>query len=381
MKRERKLLGFIVNPIAGMGGRVGLKGTDGRDTPKTAIELGASSESPRRALEALNVVARARDDVELITYPREMGEDVARTAGFEPRVIGEVEHGRSTAADTERAASEMEALGVELLLFAGGDGTARDIYRAVGHRVTVLGIPTGVKMHSAVFALSPRVAGEVVVSFLSAPHPATTEGEVMDIDEASFRRGRLNARLYGYMRVPQERQHLQGPKSGGTSTERQVARGIATELFRVMESEKAEGWMYIVGPGSTTRDVLAQLHLRKTLLGVDVVADGRVVAYDANESQLVDLLGKGAGRAKVVVTPIGGQGYIFGRGNQQISGRVLGRVGRENIVVVASKQKLASLGGRPLLVDTGDAEVDRSLEGYARVIVGLGEYVMCRVSR
>ncbi len=370
---RRRKLGVLVNPVAGMGGRVGLKGTDGEVT-REALRLGAEPESPRRAFEALRVLAQMKDEIEVISFPGEMGEDILRDAGFRPEVIGTIRPGQTSSADTESAAKEMVKLGVDLLLFAGGDGTARDIYRVVGRDVTVLGVPTGVKMHSAVFAITPRVAGDVAMRFLRSPTDNTTEGEVMDIDEVSFRKGVLNARLYGYMRVPRESQHLQNAKSGGTRTEKQVVQGIATELFRTMD----KACLYIFGPGTTTRDVLAQLHLEKTLLGVDVVVGGRVVARDVNEKQLSLLLGRGE-QAKIIVTPIGGQGYIFGRGNQQLSGEIVGRVGKENIIVVASKEKLASLNGRPLLVDTGDDLVDRSLEGYVRVIVGFGEYVMCKV--
>ncbi len=370
----KKKLGVIVNPVAGLGGRVGLKGTDGQDVARRARSLGASPESPRRTAEALEVIREIRGDVETFSYPREMGEDVLKEEGFRTKVLGSIRVGHTTSSDTENAAREMAELGVDLLLFAGGDGTARDVYRAVGHRVTVLGVPTGVKMHSAVFALSPRIAGDVTVNFLRASKPNFSEAEVMDIDEASFRRGVLNARLYGYLRVPEERQHLQSAKSGATSTERQVVQGIATELFRTME----RGTLYIFGPGSTTRDILEQLHLGKTLLGVDVVKDGKVVAKDVNESQLDELLGKRT-PAKIVVTPIGGQGYIFGRGNQQLSSKIIKKVGKENLIVVASKQKLASLEGRPLLVDTGDTDIDASLAGYTRIIVGSDDYAMYRV--
>ncbi len=370
----RKKLGIVVNPIAGMGGRVGLKGTDGAEVVRRARQMGASPESPRRAAEAIEAMRGIRDEIDVFAYAGEMGESVAREAGFTPNVIGSIRSGHTTSEDTRTAAKEMMDLSVDLLLFAGGDGTARDIYRAVGREITVLGIPTGVKMHSAVFALTPRIAGEVALKFLKASAPRVSEGEVMDIDEASFREGVLEAKLYGYLRIPEEGQHLQSVKSGGTQTEKQVIAGIATELFMSME----KGCLYIFGPGTTTRDILRQLHLEKTLLGVDVVLDGHLIARDVNERQLVRLL-NGGKRAKIIVTLIGGQGYIFGRGNQQLSSRIIRKVGKDNVVLVASKQKLASLGGRPLLVDTGDGDVDRMLSGYARVIVGLGDYVMCKV--
>ena len=372
--RRRKRLGILVNPIVGMGGSVALKGTDGSDTVAIAQRLGASPESPRRAVEALKMIRRLKQELDVLAYPQEMGENEAREAGFSPTVIGAIRSGATTSDDTQRAAKEMKERGVDLLLFAGGDGTARDIYQAVGREVTVLGIPTGVKMHSAVFAVTPRNAGMVASMSLEAAAPRLTEGEVMDIDEASFRQGIVTARLYGYLRIPEERRSIQSVKSGGTRTERQVIRGIATEIFRNME----EDCLYVFGPGTTTRDILEELRLDKTLLGVDVVLNRRLVAMDVGAPQLSDLIDEK--RAKIVVTVIGGQGYIFGRGNQQLSPEVIKRVGRDNIIVVASKEKLASLQGRPLLVDTGDAGVDAMLGGYVRVITGLEDYVMYKVA-
>ena len=357
-----------------MGGRVALKGTDGAAIVDKARQMGASPEAPRRTVEALRVVSKIKGKIELFTYPKEMGEDEARESGFSPETVGSIASGRTTPEDTQRAAKEMKALGVDLLLFAGGDGTARDLYRAVGRDMTVLGIPAGVKMHSAVFAVTPRDAGEVAVTFLGTDAPRVTEGEVMDIDEDSFRRGRVVARLYGYLRIPEERRFIQSMKSGGIETERETIRGIAAELISSMESD----CLYVFGPGTTTRDILSQLRLQKTLLGVDVVLNRRLIARDVNERQLYSLInGK---KAKIVVTVIGGQGYIFGRGNQQFSPEIIGKLSRDDIIVVASKGKLASLEGRPLLVDTGNEKVDKMLGGYVRVITGLNDYVMYRVA-
>jgi predicted polyphosphate/ATP-dependent NAD kinase len=372
---KAKKLGLLVNPVAGMGGRVGLKGSDGAGTIDRARSLGASPESPRRAVDALRVVAKSSRDVEVVCYPFDMGDFEAKECGFSPTVIGEINPGRTTAEDTFRAAREMKDLDVDLLMFAGGDGTARDIHRAVGGSLTVLGIPTGVKMQSAVFALNPRDAGEVAVSFLSGSNPATEEKEVMDIDEACFRRGLVVGKLHGFLRVPMARSHIQSAKSGGFRPEEQEIAGIAAELATSLEKD----CLAIYGPGTTTRDILARFGLDKTLLGVDAVLGGRIVARDASEESLLRLLDDHA-KCKIVVTVIGQQGYIFGRGNQQLSPRLIRGIGKENIVVVASKEKLASLQGRPLLVDTGDEEVDERLRGYVRVVVGYNEYAVCRVS-
>lgn len=371
---RRKKFGLIVNPIAGMGGRVGLKGTDGADIVRKARQLGASPESPRRAVEALKVIQKIRDELEILTYPQEMGENEAKECGFSPTTIGSIRRGETTFEDTRRAAKDMKKFGVDLLLFAGGDGTARDIYKAVGPEVTVLGIPAGVKMQSAVYALTPRQAGEVAVTFLTDTSPGVAEGEVMDIDEVSFRKGVVTARLYGYLQIPDQKRFIQSVKSGGIQAEKQIIQGIANDLINNMEND----CLYIFGPGTTTRDILAQLGLEKTLLGVDVVLNRQLIARDVNEHQLFGLID--GQKAKIVVTVIGGQGYILGRGNQQLSPEIIRRLGRENIIVVATKEKLASLQGRALLVDTGDENVDKMLIGYAKVITGLDDYVVYRVA-
>ena len=368
-----KRLGLIVNPIAGMGGRVGLNGSDGKDILYTARKLGASPESPRRTVEALKLLEGIRNKVELITYPREMGEDEARESGFSPITIGSITSGATTPENTRMAAQDMEKLGVDLILFAGGDGTAMDIYRAVEQRVTVLGIPAGVKIHSGVYAVSPRHAGELVSTFFEGKRMRIRDAEVMDIDEEALRRGVLTTRLCGYLRVPEERLYIQNAKIGSVQVEEEYLQGIATDIT----TEMSDDFLYIFGPGTTTRAIVAELGLEKTLLGVDVILNDKVVAKNTNERNLTNLL---IGRkGKIVVTVIGSQGYIFGRGNQQISPEIIRRVGKKNIVVVATPEKLASLSGRPLLVDTGDEDLDKDLSGYIRVTTGYNEYTMYKV--
>jgi len=386
----QKRLGLIVNPVAGIGGRVGLKGSDGTEIQQKAWELGAVPEALNRAVEALERI-KPVDDLQIITYPGEMGEDAARASGFVPTVIGSIQRGETTAEDTRNAAQDMQGLGVDLVLFAGGDGTARDIadeyvrYSAIGEgpdvadgyirRIRlVLGIPAGVKIHSAVFATNPRSAGDLALLVLQGRASGRREAEVMDIDEEAFRQGIVAARLYGYLNIPFQRRLVQGLKTASDPGEKAATEAIAWEVVDGMDGET----LYIIGPGTTTRAIAARLGVPKTLLGVDVVQQGRLVAADANESQLLALLEERL--AKIVVTPIGGQGYIFGRGNQQISPRVIEQVGKEHIIVVSTAAKIQGLGGRPLLVDTGDREVDRMLSGYIRVVTGYREQAVYRVS-
>ena len=394
-----KKLGLIVNPVAGVGGRVGLKGSDGAEVLRAALERGAARDAPRRARQALERLAREREHVEVLTWPGEMGADEARAAGWEPRVLGTFAGRRSYVAcelersgdrpvitcddfilttpdDTEHAARDLLAAGVDLILFAGGDGTARNICNAVGDLVPVIGVPAGVKIHSAVYATTPAAAGDVAALYLHE-RPAGVrlrEGEVMDIDEEAFRENRVSAHLYGYMTVPYARGLTQSAKAGGVAGEERALNDIATEVVAGMEP----GALYILGPGTTTRTVMERLGLPKTLLGVDAVRDGRLAGADLTEGELLGLVAA-APEAHIIVTVIGGQGHIFGRGNQQISPAVIRGVGAGNITVIATQTKLLSLEGRPLLVDTGDASLDAELAGYAKVVTALGERTMYRV--
>lgn len=560
-------LGLIINPIAGMGGKVGLKGTDGKHILKRAIQLGARPEAPKRALVALEVLAPMRDEFQLLTYPLNMGENQARAVGIEPVVLGSkpVESGKqvesagqeystdestygTTFQDTENAARDMLKAGVDLILFAGGDGTARNIYNAVGDEVAVLGIPAGVKIHSPVYATNPRSAGRLAAKFLKGEVTTVREAEVMDIDEEAFRKGRVTPKLYGYLRVPYEERLVQNLKSGSPESEAAAIDGIADRVIEEMEPDVA----YIIGPGTTTRPIMEKLGLEATLLGVDVVLNGKLLAADASEDDLLRILneisatgcdradevetgseggsegefesgsgttdfdemdslgagpetigcdeadncgvgweaagcdeadrsgvagvtadepeqgilmkaragtedgtiaatianarlgskeatrmetlaetdietragirrsGAGVGaktvtktatkaatkavtktatkaattantqeiedetltrakRAHIIVTIIGGQGYVFGRGNQQLSPEVIRRVGIDNIRIVATRQKLNALDRRPLLVDTGDEDLNRMLSGYVRVLASYDREIMYRI--
>lgn len=367
-----KRLGLIVNPVAGLGGRVGLKGSDGVEIQARALALGATPLAGTRAAEALRALADG-DPFELLTGPGPLGADVATACGIAARVVGDAVSGITTAEDTRRVARAMLVLGPDLILFAGGDGTARDLDVAVGTAATVLGIPAGVKMHSAVFALHPRDAGVVASRFLNATTPATIEAEVLDLDEEAYRSGQVAPTLYGYLRVPAAPRHVQNRKAPSPVAEAAQAQAIAAAVVEGMQP----GHAYALGPGTTTRAIAERLGLLKTLVGVDVVRDGASLTADANEAQLLALAQSGA--LTIVVAPTGGQGFLFGRGNQPFSPRVLAAVGVANIVVVATAAKLAALGGRPLQVDTGDPALDAQLAGPIRVITGYQERAVYRV--
>jgi predicted polyphosphate/ATP-dependent NAD kinase len=368
-------LGLIINPVAGLGGSVGLKGSDGVEVQRRARALGARPRAGERALQALKPLLPHRPSVTLLTYPGEMGEDAARSAGFSVQTLGEITPGATTAEDTRRAAAALLAAGVELLLFAGGDGTARDVAAAVGLSLPVIGIPTGVKMHSAVFAVTPQAAGELAADFLFGRRRRLHEAEVMDLDEEAYRQGRISPRLYGYLRVPIAGGLMQNKKAPTPASERVQMQAIAWDVAERL----APGERLILGPGTTTRAIAEHLGVPKTLVGVDVIADGERIVADAGERDLLALLADGQ-PAWIVVSLIGGQGFLFGRGNQQISPKVLRAVGRERILAVSTPAKLNALAGRPLLVDTGDPATDAWLRGYLPVITGYHEQAIYRIA-
>jgi len=365
---------LIVNPVAGMGGKVGLKGTDGLEILEKAISLGSLPITPKRTKEALTRLTAIKTQFELITYPDEMGEQIAIDCGFKPKVLGLTTPGKTTAVDTQNAAKEMLQQKVDLILFAGGDGTARDIYNVVKDKVVVLGIPSGVKMQSAVYASSPVRAGDLAALYLQDKVSNVKEVEIMDIDEEAFRKGFVSAQLYGYLRIPYERAYVQCCKTGSTQNERFAQVAIAQEIIENMGDDH----YYIVGPGTTTRAIKERLKVEYTLLGVDLIFKKKLIEKDLSEKKILKYIKEKP--AKIIITPIGGQGYIFGRGNQQISAEVIRLVGKENIIIIATNQKINSLDSRPLLVDTGDNEVNQLLIGYSRVTTGYREQIIYKVN-
>lgn len=371
-KDTRIRIGLIINPTAGVGGRGGFKGSDGTDIQLAAKDMGYASEAPARVTQALHALLPVRTNIELYSAPGEMGEYVSRNSGFLPIVTGYIKYGQTTSADTIRIARELVSLGISLLIFAGGDGTARDICQAIGTSIPVLGVPAGVKIHSAVYAVSPRAAGEVLLKFISG-QTRLSEAEVMDIDEMQFRQGIISTRLYGYLLIPQDRLMQSGKAASHSGTEALL--GLAGEIVAQMQPDI----YYLVGPGTTMQAIFSQLGLPKTLLGVDILLNRKLTATDANEQQILELIRNKPSR--IIVTVIGGQGHIFGRGNQQLSPRVITSTGRENILLAATQEKLSTLRGSKLLVDTGDELCDQMLCGYYRVVVDYEKYVVCRVTR
>lgn len=371
-------IGLIINPLAGLGGSLGLKGSDGEE-----IRARVASLDPEHRGRALDRVERALQPlvdsaglVRFSSWAGDMGAVVLDRLGLPCRVLGSAAGELSSAADTRAAARALKDEGVDIIVFAGGDGTARDLFDELGSDFPVLGIPAGVKMHSGVFAVSPEAAGELLAQLAAGGLVGLMSREVRDIDEEAFRRDVVRSRFYGELLVPGEGRYLQHTKVGGRESPDLVALDIAEWMAEHMEPQRT----YLIGPGSTTAAIMAALELPNTLLGVDVVRDGELVAADADEEVLLTELARIPAGATIVVTVIGGQGHVFGRGNQQFSPAVIRRVGLDNILVVAAKSKIAELEGRPLLVDTNDPQLDTELSGYRSIITGYDDRILYRVA-
>ncbi|WP_298769632.1 ATP-NAD kinase family protein [uncultured Shewanella sp.] len=359
-------LGLLINPLAGLGGSVALKGSDG--VAFEALAKGALPQAMKRMKQALLKIVPKKDSIEIITASGDMGESVAQELGFTTQVVYQAPV-LTQASDTVGAAVSLREQGVDLILFAGGDGTARDVYAAIGESVPVLGVPAGVKIHSGVYGVTPVAAGLVVKQLLEGELVSLMSADVMDIDEALFRQGRVQAKRFGEMQVPAEPRYVQAVKQGGVECEALVLADIAAEAIALMDDA-----LCIMGSGSTLAFVMAEMGLENTLLGVDLIKEQVLIQSDLTAQALLEhTLGQ---ETKLFITLIGGQGHILGRGNQQLSPALIRQIGRENIIILATKAKLKALEGRPLIVDSGDSELDQSLAGYYKVITGYRDYVM-----
>ncbi|HKZ99002.1 MAG TPA: ATP-NAD kinase family protein [Thermoplasmata archaeon] len=365
-------IALLVNPVAGMGGRVGLKGTDGR--ADEALAAGARPVAPGRAAACLAAFREreARDPdlaVRWLASAGPMGLDVLRGSGVPDASIETIftPAARTSADDTKAFAQLAVERGADLVLFAGGDGTARDVADAVAGRIPLLGIPAGVKMHSAVFALDPVVAADLLAAYVRGTL-RVGDGEILDVDEEAYRAGEWKVRFYGTAKTLVEPNLVQtGKLMVAEVTEEAVLVELAEHFREMFESEPET--LFLLGPGSTVSRIASRLGIEKTLLGIDAVVGMRTVGTDVNEAAILQLLDRSP-RAKLVVSPIGAQGFILGRGNLQVSPEVLRRIGTRNVVVVATPAKLAST---PVLrVDTGDPRVDDEIRKreYLFVVIG-----------
>ena len=383
-KHDLIRIGLVINPVAGIGGRVGLKGSDGDDIQQVAIQRGAVALSQQRAEQALQLITQYKDRLQVYTASGEMGENLSKRLGFATSVVKQVSPGHTEASDTEDTVVACLQQGIDLLVFAGGDGTARNIFHAIQNVESsskdlltippVIGVPAGCKIHSSVYAVTPTHAGELLALLIKGRALALTEASVMDIDEEAFRHDQVKARLHGYLQVPAENRFMQSMKEGGVAHEEIQLQDIAAFMLETMQDD----CLYLIGSGTTPKAILDEMQLPATLLGIDAVFNHQLLASDLSEQQILKLLDEYK-NVRLIITVIGGQGHVFGRGNQQISPQVIKRLTMKNIDIISTAEKIHSLDGRPMRVDTGDEALNKSLYGMVPVITGYDEKTLYRI--
>ncbi|QGX38547.1 ATP-NAD kinase family protein [Permianibacter aggregans] len=357
-------LGLVINPWAGIGGAVALKGSDGAEIRAEALRRGAEPKANARVRATLELLKPYTEQLHFFTAGGQMGEVLLHSLGFRHTVIYQTETDETQASDTQAAVSALMQHRLGLILFAGGDGTARDVYTVCGEEQPVLGIPAGVKIHSAVYAVSPKAAGEILVELCTGKALELASAAVKDLDEDQYRAGNVKARMFGYMKVPASPLMQQSKESARAAEPQQVQ-----DIVEYLQENLEDDTLYLIGSGSTCMALKTELGIDASLLGVDAWHNGQQLLKDATAEQLLTLARQHAS-VKLIITVIGGQGHVFGRGNQQLSPALLRHIGRDHLIVIASPGKLQSLQGRPLLLDTGDAELDQELAGPIRVITG-----------
>ena len=369
---KRFKLGLVINPYAGIGGAVALKGSDGADVRAQALAMGVEPLANHKTGIALAELIELQSDIEIYTASGQMGEACASAMGFNTHVVYTHPNAQTEATDTQAAISALLKHDVNCILFAGGDGTARNICDVVPTHIPVLGIPAGCKIHSGVYAITPRAAGCVIADMVQGKLVSVQEAEVRDIDEAAFRTGTVIAKHFGELTVPAQLQYVQAVKMGGKESDELVLMDLAAHLHELQDEYADHAW--VMGSGSTVDFVMGEWGQSNTLLGVDVILPDQRVVNDIAARDLYAITQQQP--CKLVITLIGGQGHILGRGNQQLSPDVIRAIGKENILIVATKNKLQQLNGQPLICDTGDAQLDSSFDGFIEVITGYNDKVL-----
>lgn len=363
-------LAVVVNPDAGLGGKLGFKGSDGRAAEARAA--GAQDRAGPRMRICLEKLAElAREPIEILAWDGRMGGEW---------IPGEYTSTGKTPETTDATSTSefIKAHSPDLFLYAGGDGTTRDIVEALGEReIPLVGVPGGVKMHSGCFATTPKAAAEVVWSFFTGDL-MVARTEVMDLDEEVYRKGEWKVRMYGEAFTPASPRWMQGAKE-------QVQRESEEETLEAMSShvanlvEENSDLMLVWGSGGTLRQMCKQNGHESTLLGIDIQHAGKMY-NDLNESGLLEIINQHQGEIKLLLSPMGGQGFLIGRGNLQLSPDVLRAIGTDNILGIATPAKL--LGLNELRIDTGDEDLDAEIRArkYLKVLQGYRTTRVIRVA-
>jgi predicted polyphosphate/ATP-dependent NAD kinase len=371
-------LGLVVNPMAGWGGAAGLKGSDDPKTYELAVARGVLSKLSERVSYVIAELSQRLGQLNVVTAGGVMGANICEPydQDISLDVVYPLTGPKTTSQDTIAACEKIVETGVDLILFVGGDGTARDVFMAVGESQAVLGLPAGVKMHSGVFAVTPKAVVSVIDSMVNHRLVAARLAEVRDIDESDFAKGIVSTRYYGEMLIPDDQMLVQAVKCSGILDDELMLE----ELSAYMLEELDEQTLYILGSGGTLRAIKSTIGISDpTLLGVDVWFDGELIVKDAYETQLFDLIQQYP-TVKIVLSVIGGQGIVLGRGNQQISARIIEQVGVNNLQFVSTQNKILALEGRPLRVDSGSDDLDRRLSGFHKIMCGYDDAILYEIS-
>ncbi|MDP6378205.1 MAG: ATP-NAD kinase family protein [Candidatus Thalassarchaeaceae archaeon] len=374
------LVGLLVNPDAGLGGKLGFKGSDGK--AEQARSAGAEDRSGPRMHQTLQrLIELGTENVQFLTCGGRMGSswipkgvsEISKIDGAEP----------SSAQDTINAVRKMVEEGIDLLLYSGGDGTTRDIISTLQEidreDLPLIGVPSGVKMHSGCFAATPRAAAEVLHAWLRGDL-LIANTEVMDLDEEAYLRGEWKVRLYAEAMTPSSPRWMQGAKQRiETSDESEIIEGMAEHIGEMMEENS--DLLIIWGSGGTLRRMAKHLGFEKTVLGIDVVQDGIIIAGDVNEFDLLKLLSAHNGKSLILLSPMGGQGFLIGRGNLQISPAVIRQVGIDGVLGIATPAKLLTL--TTLRIDSGERTLDDEFrtKKYLKVLQGYRTTRLIKVSQ
>ena len=365
-------VGLLVNPVAGIGGSAALKGREGLDRQAVAVKRGGRPGAARRVMRTLRAVA-THPDIRWHAWGGDMGLDLLSGCGIQAELLGNPAS-PSSAADTRRAARFIMRSGVNLLVFAGGDGTARDVLAAVGQSLPVLGIPAGVKMHSGVFATTPEVAAHILERLAQGGLVSATPREVCDWEVGDDTAETIRPQFFGELLVPELSAFVQHTKEAGRESEPLAVNEIAAHVVEGIDDFSGP---WVLGPGSTLAAIKTALGMQATLLGIDVIYQGSQIGIDVDANWLHQHIVR---PARIVISFTRNQGFLLGRGNQQLSATLLGRLGQEAITIVGTRTKLLSLNGRPLLVDTDDPQLDREFTGLMEIVAGYQDRLLYRVA-
>ncbi|NVJ66270.1 MAG: ATP-NAD kinase family protein [Gammaproteobacteria bacterium] len=379
MTTKAKLrFGLIINPYAGIGGKVGLKGSDGDAIRKEAFARGATQQAMNRTRMALQVLDSSQVEIEWFTVSGDMGESLLVELGHQYQVCYQAER-PSTEQDTLEAIKTFNQLNLDLVVFAGGDGTARNVCQAVKDSQLVLGIPAGVKIHSGVYAITPHAAGIVMQQLLNNELVSVVEASVMDIDESAFRQGQVRAKKYGEMLVPAEHQYIQATKVSSSQLNKENEALVQADIAEYIVEQMDDEIHYLIGSGTSCAAVMEALDLPNSLLGFDWIFQENLQGSDLTEQDILQLIEQQPNKVKLILTVIGGQGHLIGRGNQQISAKVLAQLSKDDLIVIATKSKINSLAAKPLVIDSDKMAINHKFHGLIRVITGYEDEIFYQV--